>query len=56
MTRCEICNKGPMDGVTVFRVNEKGGSPVWRCQEHANEVADDLLQLTKELERQNDHR
>ena len=32
--RCAVCGKGPMDGVTVYRVNEKGVKGVWACREH----------------------
>jgi len=32
--RCEICGKGPMDGVTVYRANEKGVAGIWRCAKH----------------------
>ena len=34
--RCEICNKGPaIDGVTVYRQNEKGVKGIWACKQHA---------------------
>ena len=32
--RCEICNRGPMQGVTVYRANEKGVKGIWRCADH----------------------
>lgn len=31
--RCEICGKGPEQGVTLIRQNEKGVKGVWRCRE-----------------------
>jgi len=31
---CEICGKGPVDGVTMWRVNEKGVPGIWRCRAH----------------------
>lgn len=32
--KCEICNLGPSDGVTVFRQNPKGEKGIWRCGDH----------------------
>lgn len=32
--KCEICNKGPMDGVSIHRVNEYGVAGIWRCEQH----------------------
>lgn len=32
--KCEICGKGPLDGVPVYRANEKGIKGVWRCKDH----------------------
>lgn len=41
MCRCEICHKGPPDGVSLFRVNEKGVEGIWRCRSHlTSEQAD----------------
>jgi hypothetical protein len=31
---CEVCGRGPADGVDVYRVNERGVPGVWRCFEH----------------------
>jgi hypothetical protein len=33
-TICEVCEKGPVHGVTVFRVNPKGVAGIWRCRAH----------------------
>lgn len=30
--KCEICGKGPTDGVSVLRVNAKGIPGIWRCR------------------------
>ena len=32
--KCETCNCGPAEGVSVFRLNEKGVEGIWRCREH----------------------
>lgn len=29
--KCEICERGTADGVTLCRVNEKGVPGIWRC-------------------------
>ena len=34
-SNCLFCNKGPRDGVSLFRVNPKGVVPaVWACAKH----------------------
>jgi hypothetical protein len=33
--KCEICQRNvPVDGVTLFRVNQTGQKGVWRCKAH----------------------
>jgi hypothetical protein len=32
--RCEICGRGPKDGVTLHRQNAKGVDGIWRCDDH----------------------
>lgn len=32
--KCEICGKGPQDGTTIYRANEKGVKGIWRCARH----------------------
>jgi hypothetical protein len=39
MMRCEICNQGPAEGVTLYRANAKGQEPIWRCAPHRAEPA-----------------
>jgi hypothetical protein len=34
MFRCLICDKGPRDGVAVFRINKKGDPGVFVCMAH----------------------
>ena len=31
---CDICGRGPEQGVTVFRANPKGQIGIWRCKDH----------------------
>lgn len=38
--KCDICGKGPLDGFTIFRVNEYGVPGIWRCREHMNKPID----------------
>lgn len=36
--KCEICDQGPPNGPTVFRVNQPGEMPArWRCRAHLGE-------------------
>ena len=37
--RCEICGRGPAQGITVYRANAKGQKGIWRCEMHLNEAA-----------------
>lgn len=32
--RCLFCQKGPAQGVSVYRVNAKGQPGVWACERH----------------------
>lgn len=35
MIECSICNKGPFNGVSLFRLGEKGDiNAEWRCRVH----------------------
>lgn len=36
MMRCIFCQKGPAEGVALFRVNAKGQPGVWACPDHIN--------------------
>lgn len=31
---CEICHRGPEQGVAVHRANAKGQPGIWRCDDH----------------------
>lgn len=31
---CIFCHKGMADGVSLFRINEKGVPGIWACREH----------------------
>jgi hypothetical protein len=42
--RCEICNQGPAQGVTVYRANAKGQPGIWRCGPHRDEPTDPQTQ------------
>lgn len=36
--RCMFCRKGPMDGVTIHRVNAKGQPGIWACERHIGQT------------------
>ena len=52
--KCQTCNLGPEDGVTVYRQNEVGELPaVWACREHRTApVPDDVQALVDVIERE----
>lgn len=35
--KCEVCNQGPEQGVTLYRVNPTGETGRWRCPQHLDE-------------------
>lgn len=43
---CEICNKGPREGVTVYRVNPKGVPGIWRCPAHLTNAQAERIDST----------
>lgn len=53
---CEVCAKGPADGLTVFRASPKREKPViWRCRAHltseqAEKMPDDLIQIVNMID------
>ena len=53
-TCCEVCHKGPEDGVSIFRHGKKGPgeNPHWRCQQHANveNLDEEVLKLVYTIE------
>jgi hypothetical protein len=36
--RCLFCRKGPMDGVSLYRINAKGEAGVWACARHKGQT------------------
>lgn len=47
---CEVCGKGPAQGVSVFRANAKGVPGIWRCRAHlsseqAEKMPDETIRL-----------
>ena len=42
--KCEICGKGVLDGVTLYRQNELGVKGIWRCTEHNQQPVDKEVQ------------
>jgi hypothetical protein len=52
--KCRICGKGPMDGVTLFRANEKGVIGIWECAiHHFAPVPDDVADIVTVIEQDN---
>ena len=36
--KCEVCHRGPEQGITLYRVNPKGEIGRWRCDHHMDEL------------------
>jgi hypothetical protein len=36
--KCVICKKGPMQGVSLYRINEKGKPGLWACRAHRSQT------------------
>jgi len=51
--KCEICGRGPKDGISVYRQNATGERGRWRCQEHNRVAIDpDVKRLVGILEKE----
>lgn len=52
--KCAVCNRGPAEGISIFRMNEKGQPGLWACNEHKDHfdgrIDDDLAKLVRTLE------
>lgn len=48
--RCYVCDKGPMDGITVYRQNEKGRPAICACEEHDRRADPELKLIVAEIE------
>jgi len=42
--KCVICQKGPEDGVALYRQNETGVQGIWACAEHRTAPVDPEVQ------------
>lgn len=56
--KCEICGQGPIDGVSLFRVNEKGVIGIWRCKtdlthEQEADLEMEVLSIVQIIEQDN---
>lgn len=47
--RCIFCHKGPMDGVTIHRINEKGVEGIWACNKHIKQTDVTVDPIVKKL-------
>lgn len=36
--KCVICQKGPAQGVTLYRINRKGVEGFWACKKHKDQT------------------
>jgi hypothetical protein len=36
--KCLFCQKGPAQGVSLFRVNAKGQPGMWACEKHVGQT------------------
>jgi hypothetical protein len=36
--KCVVCKKGPLDGVSVFRINAKSVPGLWACKNHLRQT------------------
>lgn len=49
--KCWWCGKGPIEGVSVYRQNQKGQKGVWACSVHnAVELPEDVKTITEAVE------
>ena len=49
MAKCEICSRSALkDGVSLYRINEKGVEGKWACQDHIHLFPKKLAALDPE--------
>lgn len=53
---CVICGRGPREGVSVFRINEKGVPGLWACRQHIKQTDgtrpdENLLRVVEAIEK-----
>ena len=52
---CYECKRGMLDGVALFRMNEKGVEGIWACEDHASkDIPKDTLDLVHTIEGKDD--
>lgn len=47
--KCAVCDKGPMQGVSIFRMNAKGQPGLWACNEHKDHFDGRIPEDVKEV-------
>jgi len=54
VSKCCVCQKGPEEGVSLYRINEKGVPGIWACMKHLKQtgapVDPELDELVRVLE------
>ena len=52
--KCEWCGLRPQDGVSLYRVNEKGVPGIWRCEKDLDrKPPEDVVEIVAILESAN---
>jgi len=54
--RCEICGVSAQDGCSLYRINPKGVSGIWRCSVHlpaGHSVPPEVREICEAIEENN---
>lgn len=49
--KCAVCNRGPAQGVSLFRMNATGQKGLWACNEHKDHFDGRIDPETQEIVR-----
>ncbi len=49
--KCFICDRGPTEGITIYRINPKGENGIWACSVHRPITAPHIDPEIKEIVR-----
>lgn len=59
MSTCAVCHRGPVEGVSIFRMNATGQPGLWACNDHKDHfdgrVPDEVAEIVRAIEGKKSH-
>jgi hypothetical protein len=54
--KCEVCRRGPEDGISLYRENGYGVKGIWRCKDHrTKEPNPEVQEIVNIIEKHNEN-